>query len=69
MAKGLFLMEISKKGKIHDVYWGSHGCKRVKGHAIPCICDCNMTLPTGHLYVFGDDKDTAVFDPKRKVDQ
>jgi len=55
--------------KLHDVYWGTHGCHRRKGHLKPCICVCKQTLPTGHQYVFGDDKDTAVFDPFRKVSQ
>lgn len=22
------------------VYWGSHGCDLVKGHAGPCRCEC-----------------------------
>ena len=53
----------------HDVYWGSHGCARTKGHANPCRCECKTSLP-GDLsksYVFGDDKDTAVSDPHNRV--
>lgn len=52
----------------HDVFWGTHGCKRTRGHENPCICDCKTPLPTGHLYVFGDDKGTAVFNPKVSVE-
>jgi hypothetical protein len=47
----------------HDVYWGTHGCDRTKGHANPCLCDCKTTLPLDHEYVFGDDAATAVRDP------
>jgi len=52
---------------VHEVYWGTHGCKRRKGHANPCKCGCGVTLPTGHEHVFGDHKDSAVFNPKVTV--
>jgi phage tail protein X len=55
------------EGKPHQVYWGTHGCTRVKGHANPCLCWCGQALPTGHEYVFGLDQDTAIPDPIRKV--
>jgi hypothetical protein len=42
----------------HDVFWGSHGCKRTYGHANPCICVCNDVYSGTHVY--GDDMDSAV---------
>ena len=49
----------------HDVYWGTHGCERLKGHANPCLCNCKTALPEDHNYVYGDDVDTAVRKPER----
>lgn len=48
-------------GKPHYVYWGSHGCKRVKGHVNPCICTCNDVY--GGTHVYGDHSSTAVAKP------
>lgn len=55
--------DYSSDKKVHDVYWGTHGCERTKGHANPCKCECGWTIPVGHAHVFGDDSDTAVENP------
>jgi hypothetical protein len=48
----------------HAVFWGSHGCHRKPGHAVPCRCSCGEMLPAGHRYVFGEQAATAVFAPR-----
>jgi hypothetical protein len=53
--------------KLHDVYWGSHGCKRTRGHANPCICGCKTTIADHpDVFFYGDDKATAVTDPRNR---
>lgn len=42
----------------HDVFWGSHGCRRRKGHANPCRCTCGTWYLGTPCY--GDDAVTAV---------
>jgi len=46
----------------HDVYWRSHGCKRTKGHANPCVCTCGDVLKKADT-PYGDDAETAVAHP------
>jgi hypothetical protein len=48
--------------KRHDVFWGSHGCKKRRGHANPCVCVCGDVY-AGTYYVYGNDKETAVAKP------
>lgn len=53
----------------HNVFWGTHGCKRTYGHANPCLCDCKTTIPADYMHnVYGDDKDTAVGDTRVLAD-
>lgn len=55
----------------HDVYWGSHGCHRGKGHTGPCACEHlasdlgpergpedgdDWLLLTREWHTFGDDE-------------
>lgn len=44
--------------KRHDVYWASHGCNRIKGHANPCRCVCGIVYTGTHVY--GSDASSAV---------
>lgn len=46
---------------MHNVYWGSHGCERRRGHANPCRCDCGDYYTGTHVY--GEDAATAVAKP------
>jgi hypothetical protein len=46
----------------HNVFWGSHGCRRRKGHANPCRCTCGDWLKPGDQ-TYGNDADTAVPKP------
>lgn len=59
-------MRKKKLKNLHDVYWGTHGCYRRKGHANPCRCECKMTLPRD-VTPYGDDINTAVSDPHNEV--
>jgi len=46
---------------MHNVYWGSHGCERRRGHANPCRCQCGEMYGGSHVY--GEDAATAVASP------
>ena len=37
--------KLFSKAKRCSWYWGSHGCKRVKGHANRCRCICGQEKP------------------------
>jgi len=47
----------------HDVFWATHGCNKIRGHANPCRCSCGEVLPAGCV-PYGDDRDSAVHAPK-----
>lgn len=53
---------IMKKAYTHDMYWGSHGCMYVRGHAHPCRCDCGEWYQGSETY--GEDAATAVAIPE-----
>lgn len=55
------------KAKRCPWFWGSHGCKRVKGHAHDCMCDCGL-VPYPDTPMFRMDKNTTVLHKNRRKD-
>jgi len=47
----------------HDVFWATHACNRIRGHANPCRCSCGEVLPAGCV-PYGNDQDSAVHAPR-----